>query len=135
MSVDDARELLDRFICPKCKTDILFTTWKPMCRYNNIGNHCRKAAAVGANPPSKYCSPEHGRLFWEAIVEKLRQDQAPSMGGAVNRDEFAALISAAPSTAQFHALGQKPRLPGPESGDASKSIQHASAAFFLTIYR
>jgi COMPASS component SPP1 len=117
---DDAKELLDRFICPKCKTDVLFTTWKRMCRCNNIPTiKCRKAARVTSEPPSKYCSDEHARDFWEFVASKVRKDDAPSIGGALNQNEVRDLLAACKTAEDFHKLGQKPRLPKKEGADPS----------------
>jgi COMPASS component SPP1 len=105
---DDAKELLDRFICPKCKTDVLFTTWKRMCR---------KAARVTSEPPSKYCSDEHARDFWDFVASKVRKDDAPSIGGALNQTEVRDLLAACKNVDDFHKLGRKPRLPKKEGAD------------------
>jgi COMPASS component SPP1 len=118
---DDAKELLDRFICPKChKEGELFTTWKRMCRCNNVPTIlCRKAAGVTLDPPSKYCSTEHAVLFWKFIASQVRTDDAPSIGGALNFKEVGQLLAEAPTAEEFHKLGQKPRLPVKEGADPS----------------
>ena len=113
---EDAKELLDRFICPKCKTDTLFTTWKRMCRYYNVAQ-CRKAARVTDDPPSKYCSDEHKTLFWLHVKGLLRQDDEPSMGGALNIYEVGSILKQCKTAAEIHALGKKPRLPKKEGAD------------------
>lgn len=122
----DAKELLDRFICPKCETDTLFTTWKRMCRFLNVGLYlghpypCRKAARVSAVPPSKYCSDIHRGAFWEFVRDSLtRQDEEPSRGGRLSAGEVGWLLNQDLSVPQFHALGSKPRLL-PPSVDPSK---------------
>lgn len=126
MDVEDAKELLDRYICPKCKSTELFTTWKRMCRYNNVGVHlklakpCRKAARVTDEPPSKYCSDEHRLAFMEFIRDHLaRQDDAPSMGGRLNVQEVGEILAHAKNNGELQSLGQKPRLPIPEGADPS----------------
>jgi COMPASS component SPP1 len=118
---NDAHELLDRFICPKCsQKDVLFTTWKRMCRVNNVPTiKCRKAARVAMDPPSKYCSDECAHKFWEFVASKVRKDDAPSIGGALNFKEVGQLLAEAPTAAEFHKLGQKPRLPVKEGADPS----------------
>lgn len=117
---NDAKELLDRFICPKCKTEGLSTTWKRMCRCYNVPTMgCRKAARVTSEPPSKYCSDEHAKAFWEFVASKVRKDDAPSTGGALNFDEVGKLLAACENADDFHKLGQKPRLPRKEDADPS----------------
>jgi COMPASS component SPP1 len=118
---DDAKELLDRFICPKChKEGVLFTTWKRMCRCNNVPTiKCRKAARVAMEPPSKYCSDECAHLFWTYVASRVRKDDAPSIGGALNYKEVGQLLAEAPTAEEFHKLGQKPRLPVREGADPS----------------
>ncbi|RMD42411.1 hypothetical protein DV735_g2747, partial [Chaetothyriales sp. CBS 134920] len=59
-------DLIDKYICPRCTKVGLQTTWKRMCRRKG----CRRPARVLANPPSKYCSKECGRMFF---VELLRR--------------------------------------------------------------
>ncbi|CZT03354.1 related to SPP1 Subunit of the COMPASS complex, which methylates histone H3 on lysine 4 [Rhynchosporium agropyri] len=105
---DDARELLDRYICPKCTTSDLKTTWKRICRYINCDNGCRKGARV--NEGSKYCSEEHLNMFFEWCYTKLRGDDQPSMGGALNRQEVADLLTSISTVEELHDLGKKPRL-------------------------
>lgn len=119
---DDAKELLDRFICPKChKEGVLFTTWKRMCRCNNVPtSKCRRAARVTLDPPSKYCSEECAYAFWEFVASLVRKDDAPSLGGALNFKEVGQLLKEATTAEEFHKLGQKPRLPVKEGADPSK---------------
>ena len=118
---NDAHELLDRFICPKCsQKDVLFTTWKRMCRVNNVPTiMCRKAARVAMDPPSKNCSDECKYKFWEFVASQVRKDDAPSIGGALNFKEVGQLLAEAPTAAEFHKLGQKPTLPVKEGADPS----------------
>ncbi|GAA5828022.1 hypothetical protein JCM11251_005694 [Rhodosporidiobolus azoricus] len=64
---EDAVELVDLFICPKCQsTSLDRTTWKTGCRRP----HCRKPAV----PLSKYCSDYCGILVASARLSLL-QDQ------------------------------------------------------------
>ncbi|GAA5919910.1 hypothetical protein JCM6882_005488 [Rhodosporidiobolus microsporus] len=64
---EDAVELVDLFICPKCQASSLDrTTWKTGCRRP----HCRKPAV----PLSKYCSDYCGILVASARLSLL-QDQ------------------------------------------------------------
>jgi COMPASS component SPP1 len=127
IDVADAKELLDRFICPKCQTETLFTTWKRMCRYWNVGkylndpNACRNAARVSNDPPSKYCSDEHREAFWEfAFTHLARQGSEPSRGGRLNVGEVGWLLSQVKTAAELHTLGSKPKLPVKEGADPSK---------------
>ncbi|RDL41060.1 uncharacterized protein BP5553_01039 [Venustampulla echinocandica] len=128
MDVEDAKELLDRYICPTCTTEELFTSWKRMCRYNTVGAYagftpCRKAARVTDQPPSKYCSDEHRRAFFEFVGDQLaRDDNAPSMGGTLNVNEIRDILVEAPTNAAIQALGKKPRLPIPEGFDPNRPI-------------
>ncbi|TAQ85947.1 hypothetical protein B7494_g5713 [Chlorociboria aeruginascens] len=128
IDVEDAKELLDRFICPKCKSETSFTTWKRMCRYYNVDG-CRKAARVTQDPPSKYCSDEHKKMFWEFVRSKVRDDDKPSMGGALNRGEVADILHQCPTAAEIHALGTKPRLPLKEGADPDRpaGLDHLTA--------
>lgn len=137
MDVEDAKELLDRYICPRCKSAELFTTWKRMCRYNNAGLYlnlpvpCRRAARVTDDTPSKYCSNEHRLAFMEFIRDHLcRQDDAPSLGGRLNIHEVAEIIKNTNSNADLQSLGKKPRLPIPEGADPSKYSPYASFKFY-----
>jgi COMPASS component SPP1 len=102
-----------------------------MCRYYNVGHflgtrECRKAARVSDDPPSKYCSDEHKEAWFKFFVSRLRQDDEPSKGGALNVDEFKMLAAACMTEdgkldiERFHALGKKPRLPKKEGADPGK---------------
>ncbi|KAL3426581.1 PHD-finger domain-containing protein [Phlyctema vagabunda] len=106
----DATELVDRYICPLCKTTEKFTTYKPMCRANQM-NGCRKAASLNIDPPSKYCSEEHKAVWARVIYSKFRQDMTPSLGGRLNVHEAAAIFEAVKTKRELDALGQKPKLP------------------------
>lgn len=125
---EDAKELLDRFICPNCKIPgKLFTTYKPMCRYYNVGvflgkKPCRKAAIVTSDPPSKYCSEEHNDAYWAFVATRARQDEEPSKGGTLNVGEISAMLDACKTIEDFHALGKKPHLSGKEDSDPSKLL-------------
>lgn len=121
---EDRNGLLDRFICPLCTVNdgpnSKVTTWKPMCRYHNVGG-CRKAARVTDDPPSKYCSDEHKLKFWEYIRDKMaRQDSAPSKGGRLNVNEIGSVIEHGKTYSGIQALGKKPRLPVPHDHDQCK---------------
>ena len=124
----DAKELLDRFICPKCKTDKLTTTWKRYCRYGNVGkwmkdpNACRKAARVSDLPPSMYCTDAHRDEFWKWVRKNLaRQDNEPAVpGGRLSAGEVGWILKQVKNVDELHALGKKPKLPVKEGADPSK---------------
>lgn len=126
---EDTRELLDRYVCPNCTTESNYTTWKPMCRFGNVGRHlgngtaCRKAARVTLAVPSKYCSDEHKMAFWKFIKSQVREDKEPSKGGALNQDEVGWLLAQTKTADEIHALGEKPRLPQKEESDPGKLLQ------------
>ncbi len=122
---EDAKKLLDRFICPKCATPELFTTYRRLCRNFNIkdanGNPtCREPARVTAEPPSKYCSDKCKAAFWANFKTRLRQDNDPSVGGALNIFEVARIFKEKKTLSEFQKLGQKPRLLRKEETDPSK---------------
>jgi COMPASS component SPP1 len=81
---------------------------------------------VSDDPPSKYCSDEHKEAWFKFFVSRLRQDDEPSKGGALNVDEFKMLAAACMTEdgkldiEKFHALGKKPRLPRKEGADPGK---------------
>lgn len=114
---EDAKELLDRYICPNCEGERR-TSWKRLCRFNNCNEGCRKAARVNDN--SKYCSEEHKEAFWNFVYDKLRVDDAPSMGGALSRQEVADILTSVENVEELHALGRKPRLAVQAPVDSSK---------------
>jgi COMPASS component SPP1 len=126
INVADAKELLDVYICPKCQTEEKFTTWKRMCRYFNVGKHqgfiapCRKAARVNTDPPSKYCSNECKKLFWEFVKSQVRDDDEPSRGGALSQKEVGFILKQTKDAEEIHALGAKPRLPKKEDNNPGK---------------
>lgn len=126
---EDAKELLDRFICPKCTIpDQAYTTFKPMCRYHNVGVFlgkpaCRKAAQATKDPPSKYCSLEHGLAWARFILKALHPDSdLPAIpGGNLTPANLRAILGE--SLTKFQALGEKPRVTkeaDDEKGDDEK---------------
>jgi COMPASS component SPP1 len=136
----DAKELLDRFICPKCKTDTLFTTWKRFCRYGNVGkftkdpNLCRKAARVSDDPPSKYCSDAHKDMFWVWVRDHLaRKDDEPAVpGGRLSVGEVGWILKQCKTIEEIQALGKKPKLPINEGADPSKSQSSSPCPTHMT---
>jgi COMPASS component SPP1 len=127
----DTKELLDRYVCPNCSSDKNFTTWKPMCRYGNVGRHlgipeCRKAARVTMEPPSKYCSEDHRLQFWLFVKSQVRDDAEPSKGGALNQDEVGWILNQCKTAEEIHILGAKPKLPKKEDTDPSEYISSFS---------
>jgi COMPASS component SPP1 len=131
MDVDDARELLDKYICDRCRDEETTTIWRRMCRYNNVGVYlgkrledcCRRAARVTDDPPSKYCSDEHRVAFLEFIRDhKARQSDLPSTGGQLNVLEVCDILEHVKDNAELQTLGSKPRLPIPEGHDPGKRL-------------
>ncbi|RMZ84279.1 hypothetical protein DV738_g758, partial [Chaetothyriales sp. CBS 135597] len=59
-------DLIDKYICPRCTKVGLQTTWKRMCRRKG----CRRPARVLADPPSKYCSKDCGRMFFVELIRR-----------------------------------------------------------------
>ena len=124
----DAKELLDRFICPKCKTDKLTTTWKRYCRYGNVGkwtkdqNTCRNAARVSDVPPSMYCSDEHRDQFWIWIRENLarKEHELAVPGGRLSASEVGWMLKQVKNVEALHSLGKKPKLPVKDGADPGK---------------
>jgi COMPASS component SPP1 len=122
---EDAKVLLDKYVCPMCHIpDKLFTTFKPVCRYHNVGKliketPCRNIARGTGDPPSKFCSDEHREAFWDFIVTRLRDDDEPSKGGPLNRIEAAKILEGARDIDGFRELGSKPRLPKEEGAEAA----------------
>ena len=70
-------DLIDKYICPNCTREGFQTTWKRMCR--RLG--CRKPARVTDFPPSKYCSPDCGRMFFVELIQRSDPDAVVSQGG------------------------------------------------------
>lgn len=101
---------VDKYFCPTCHGDGKGTTsWKRVCRLPG----CRRPAKTDANPPSKYCSVEHGKQYF-TLLKVRAQTQAEK---AVPPRQLAAIlqklaVSQSTNTAQdFKALGE--RIPTP----------------------
>ncbi|RKF76249.1 Set1 complex component spp1 [Golovinomyces cichoracearum] len=110
IDVEDAKELLDRYVCPKCSSDDFFTTYKPMCRYHNISG-CRKSAQVCLKPnPSMYCSEQHRRDFWNHVATKLRSGEPSSIVSILSHAEVSSLAKFCNDRSEWQALGTEPRL-------------------------
>ncbi|RKF60258.1 putative phd transcription [Erysiphe neolycopersici] len=110
INVEDAKELLDRYVCPKCSSDDFLTTYKPMCRYHNVSG-CRKAAQIGLKPnPSMYCSEQHRRDFWEYIIGKLRLGDSSSIIGILSQAEASSLAKICNDRSEWQSLGNEPKL-------------------------
>ncbi|KAI1002855.1 hypothetical protein K3495_g5346 [Podosphaera aphanis] len=121
IDIEDAKELLDRYICPKCSTDDLFTTYKPMCRYFNISG-CRKAAQIGLKPtPSMYCSEQHKRDFWTFVIKNFSPGPS-TIGGILSQSEVASLAKFFNTRSEWHALGTKPKLESKEGVDPKQPL-------------
>lgn len=131
VGIDEAlgKELLDRFICPKCTTAELKTLYKRTCRCDNrelpISIQCRKAARVNpadGEKPSRYCSQqclENFNMYWWGHL--LRKDDEPALGGRLSQKEVAMLVAHCNGDMnEFRKLGQKPRLQRPEGYPAGR---------------
>ncbi|KAK6331088.1 hypothetical protein TWF696_003164 [Orbilia brochopaga] len=91
-------DLVDQYFCPNCQSKGFgITTWKRKCRLPS----CHSPAAVASNPPSKYCSPEHG-------LEFFRSQQYLTEYGT---KELAAVLSAVNDANGFRNLGNSVSVP------------------------
>ncbi|KAI6249181.1 hypothetical protein HI914_02929 [Erysiphe necator] len=110
IDVEDARELLDRYVCPKCSSDDFLTTYKPMCRYHNISG-CRKAAQISLKPnPSMYCSEQHRREFWDYVVGKFRSGDPSTVIGVLSQAEASSLARVCNNLSEWQSLGTRPDM-------------------------
>ncbi|CAD6503619.1 BgTH12-03279 [Blumeria graminis f. sp. triticale] len=124
IDVEDAKELLDRYICPKCSNDVLFTTYKPMCRNFNFSG-CRKAARIEMKPtPSMYCSEQHRRDFWLYVTERLRSNPSTTIGGALSKAEVASLARYFQDRHEWLSLGTKPKLTSTDPTDYPAGLSY-----------
>jgi COMPASS component SPP1 len=73
-----------------------------MCRLPN----CRRPAAISDNPPSKYCSPQHGVEFMNRYAASR---------STLSRGEIAALTNSVSTAAEFKHLGDRIPTPPPSS--------------------
>lgn len=103
--------LIDKYVCQKCHIPgIHYSTWKPMCRLPG----CRNPCDLNKDSPSKYCSTEHKRRFWDEAIQRAPDGPAPSCGGALTKGELKALLDRTKGDVKaFHSLGTKPTLPTP----------------------
>ncbi|KAK6509570.1 hypothetical protein TWF481_004308 [Arthrobotrys musiformis] len=102
-------DLVDQYFCPGCQGKNLgITTWKRKCRLPS----CPRPAATSAEPPSKYCTPEHGIEFFKSKIPLA--DYSPG--------EVAALANAVNDAAGFRKLGDS--VPAPSSAAARAKIEN-----------
>lgn len=81
--------LIEKFICPNCTKGNLVTLYKKSC---SLGS-CRKAARLGKDMESVFCSDEHAQVWWERMLAKL--PKAKSVSGfddTMTQEEFMALL-------------------------------------------
>lgn len=105
-------DLIESYFCPTCTSlERGVTNWKRKCRLPE----CRKPAAVGfagggkpngntsnsRDPPSKYCSQDHGIAFFEQHILRSR----------IGKALLAAVVVEAEGVGELHALGD--RIPTP----------------------
>lgn len=138
--VEKDKNLIDRYICPRCVEKGLGpTTWKRMCR--RIG--CRlpartpgSDAARKAKKTSKYCTDACGlQYFKDLVIAKTRgmdgrpkgkrkpteggsPDDLGPRGGSLSIGELKALVNTSNGVDQFKRLGEgilsPPTTPSPE---------------------
>lgn len=81
--------LIEKFICPLCTKGNLVSIYKKTC---SLGS-CRKAARLGKEPESVFCSDEHAQVWWERMLAKLPKTKgANGLDDAMAQDEFMALL-------------------------------------------
>ncbi|KAK6523300.1 hypothetical protein TWF694_006185 [Orbilia ellipsospora] len=101
-------DLVDQYFCPGCQEKGFgVTTWKRKCRLPT----CHRPAATAKDPPSKYCSPEHGIEFF-----KSKYPLADYSAG-----ELSALVGAVNDATSFRKLGDG--VPAPESPTSRSKIE------------
>lgn len=139
---EDAKELLDRFICPKCTVpEEAFTTFKPMCRLNNLGvflkrHTCRKAAMAANHPASKFCSIEHRNQWAKFLIRSLPPGTGVAditRGGTITDEQFVAIAKDLQTVAEFINLGRNPLMT--RKSDEEKEYDDAGKLFSHTVPR
>ncbi|EPS44299.1 hypothetical protein H072_1701 [Dactylellina haptotyla CBS 200.50] len=101
-------DLVDQYFCPGCQEKGFgTTTWKRKCRLPS----CHNAALIAGDPPSKYCSPEHGIEFF-----KSKYPLADYCAG-----EISALAGAVADASGFRELGND--VPAPGSTNSRADIE------------
>ncbi len=125
--------LIDMYICEKCKIEgKKFTTWRPTCRL--VG--CPKPCRATANPPSKFCSDDHRRIWAEEQVAKAPDGPGSSRGGAITKGELRALLEQTKDDVKkFHALGKKPEAPAAAVGPDWPSLLTTEEKARLTVIK
>ncbi|KAF8476850.1 hypothetical protein BDZ91DRAFT_672059 [Kalaharituber pfeilii] len=112
-------ELVESYFCPNCTSlGRGVTSWKRKCRLPS----CRKPAAVGnrgngvvsgGDPPSKYCSQDHGIEFFE--MQLLRS--------ALGKNVVKSLVDGADDADSFRRLGERIATPMVEEREVEKAIE------------
>ena len=81
--------LIEKFICPNCTAGSLVTIYKKTCTLSS----CRKAARMGKDEESMFCSDEHAQIWWERMLAKLPKGKgAAGLNDAMSQDEFMAVL-------------------------------------------
>lgn len=123
---DDATQLLITFACKTCTAvDPGYKIqYKAMCQFNKAFQktgetpECRlpvRRVIDGAEKDDPYCSEAHREAYLRYIVSKMPDTDEPSRGGIISQQELANAVEAAPTIAQFKALGKRPDMEvGPE---------------------
>jgi COMPASS component SPP1 len=106
---DWARNLLTKFYCPNCQTDVLRPTFRLHCRLDGCYLPAR-LIAKGSPDNSNYCSDEHLKIFWKSIIDKVPDTDVPSLGGVLTKREIATVLAWSTDAAAFKALGKAPDI-------------------------
>jgi len=102
--------LIDTYICPICtERGKAKTTWRRKCRLDGCKNPAIPAVkgtkTVKGTKGSKYCSDEHGKLFFQSKLRELDAD-------ILTQGQVKSLIVAVDSVDVFKALGdEEPVVP------------------------
>ena len=94
------QELIARYFCPYCEIDGKGTTlWKRKCRVRT----CFKPILENN---SKYCSKEHGLLYFTNLLDNKLVKQSKN-AGVLNRDQVGEMVKISENIEQFKRLGDK----------------------------
>lgn len=100
--------LIDKYICPKCEFEGKKSLWKPLCRVDGCDDPAR--VGPGHSRPSKYCSDEHGRQFFQdklTAAPDLRAQDLTYASSVLAKGVVAALANPISCARDFHELGQR----------------------------
>jgi len=102
--------LIDTYICPICTEQTKGkTTWRRKCRLDGCKNPATPAVkstkGIKATKGSKYCSDEHGTLFFRAKLRKLD-------GDSMTKEHLKTILMDVGSVEAFKTLGdEEPSIP------------------------